>query len=602
MSGTVIIGAGPGGLTAAYELQRLGQSSRIIEKDLVVGGISRTVRYKGYRFDVGGHRFFTKVPMIQAIWEEILGDDFLERPRMSRIFYDNRFFDYPLKPLNALKGLGLVEAGRVGLSYLWARLAPHTEERNFEQWVSNRFGRRLYEIFFKTYTEKVWGLPCTEISADWAAQRIKNLDLVKAVRSALLGSVKGQEVISTLIDRFHYPRFGPGMMWERCCEHLESAGARIELGARVVSVHHNDGRVDAITVEGREGTLERVPVDNLISSMPLPELVNCLEPVVPVQVSRAAQSLSYRDFLIVVLIVGREEVFPDNWIYIHSPDVIMGRIQNFKNWSAEMVPDSSKTSLGLEYFVNEGDEIWSAPDDELVELGTREMAVLGLIDPSEVEDGAVVRMPKAYPVYDGDYQESVSLIRGYLAGFCNLQVIGRNGQHRYNNQDHSMLAGVSAARNVVGENHDVWSVNVDQEYLEEVTGPELEERLVPQPLAGPDLEERLREVFAHFDPVALGTAVGVVTGVGLFLATAILLLKGGDPIGPSLSLLSVYFLGYQVSWSGALLGWLEASIVGFALGYLMAKSINLLVSAYETSVRRKLEMMRVMDPLQGSGS
>jgi protoporphyrinogen oxidase len=600
MCGTVIIGAGPGGLTAAYELQRLGQSSRVIEKDLAVGGISRTVRYNGYRFDIGGHRFFTKVPMIQDIWEEILGDDFLERPRLSRIFYDNRFFDYPLKPLNALKGLGLIEAGRVGLSYLWARLAPHTEERNFEHWVSNRFGRRLYEIFFKTYTEKVWGMPCSEISADWAAQRIKNLDLVKAVRSALLGSVKGQEVISTLIDRFHYPRFGPGMMWERCSENLESAGARIELGARVVGVHHSDGRVDAITVEGREGTLERVPVDSLISSMPLPELVNCLEPAAPAQVSRAAQSLRYRDFLIVVLIVGREEVFPDNWIYIHSPDVVMGRIQNFKNWSPEMVPDSSKTSLGLEYFVNEGDEIWSAPDDELVELGTREMAVLGLTDPSEVEDGTVVRMPKAYPVYDGDYQESVSLIRGYLAGFGNLQVIGRNGRHRYNNQDHSMLAGVSAARNVIGETHDVWSVNVDQEYLEEVVGPEerLEDRLVPQPLDGPDLEERLREVFARFDPVALGTAVGVVTGFGLFLATVVLLLKGGDPIGPSLSLLGVYFLGYQVSWSGALLGWLEASIVGFALGYLMAKSINLLVSAYETSVRRKLEMMKVMDPLQ----
>lgn len=604
MSGNVIIGAGPGGLTAAFELHRLGQSSRIIEKDLVVGGISRTVGYKGYRFDIGGHRFFTKVPMIQAIWEEILGDDFLERPRLSRIFYDRQFFDYPLKPLNALQGLGPLEAGRVGLSYLWARLVPHPEERNFEQWVSNRFGRRLYEIFFKTYTEKVWGLPCTEISADWAAQRIKNLDLVKAVRGALLGSIKGQEVISTLIDRFHYPRFGPGMMWERCGEHLESVGSRIELGARVVGVHHSEGRVDAISVEGREGTRERVPVENLISSMPLPELVSCLEPAAPDQVSRAAQRLSYRDFLIVVLIVDREEVFPDNWIYIHSPDVIMGRIQNFKNWSPEMVPDSSKTSLGLEYFVNQGDEIWSAPDNELVELGIREMAILGLIEPLEVDDGTVVRMPKAYPVYDGDYQESVGLIRGYLAGFSNLQVIGRNGQHRYNNQDHSMLAGVSAARNVIGENHDVWSVNVDQEYLEEVRGPEesVVDRLVPQPIAGPDLEERLRNAFAHFDPIALGTAVGVVTGVGLFLATARVLLAGGNPVGPNLSLLNAYFLGFRVTWSGALLGWLEASMVGFALGYLMARSINLLVSAYENAVRRKLEMMKVMDPLTGSES
>ena len=600
MSKTIIIGAGPAGLTAANELLALGRSAEVYEKDAVVGGISRTAEYRGYRFDIGGHRFFTKVPAVQKLWEEVLGEDFLERPRLSRIYYNDRFFDYPLKPLNALRGLGPIEAGRVGLSYLWAQWAPHPTENNFEEWVCNRFGRRLYEVFFKTYTEKVWGMPCTEISADWAAQRIKNLDLFKAVKNSLIGSVGDREVITTLIDRFHYPRLGPGMMWERLTARLRESGTPVHLETPAKLVHHRDSRITAVTVEapGGEGNRE-LPADHVISSMPLRELLSSFSPPPPAEILQAASRLRYRDFLTVVLIVKQEEVFPDNWIYIHSPDVRVGRVQNFGSWSPEMVPDASTTSLGLEYFVQQGDDLWSSPDEALLELAARELAVLGLVSEKDVVDGTVVRMPKAYPVYDDAYKEVLALIRGYLAGFPNLQVIGRNGQHRYNNQDHSMVAGMLAARNVAGETHDVWAVNVEQQYHEEVADDSrrVEDRLTPERLKRPELEEFIGQAFARFDPVALGTALGSIAALLLLAGTAVLLLEGGDPVGPTLSLLGQYLTGYQVSWTGALIGFVEAGVLGFGLGWLMAKLINLLVGATENSIRRRLEINEVFDPL-----
>jgi protoporphyrinogen oxidase len=600
MSKTIIIGAGPAGLTAANELLALGRSAEVYEKDAVVGGISRTAEYRGYRFDIGGHRFFTKVPAVQKLWEEVLGEDFLERPRLSRIYYNDRFFDYPLKPLNALRGLGPIEAGRVGLSYLWAQWAPHPTENNFEEWVCNRFGRRLYEVFFKTYTEKVWGMPCTEISADWAAQRIKNLDLFKAVKNSLIGSVGDREVITTLIDRFHYPRLGPGMMWERLTARLRESGTPVHLETPAKLVHHRDSRITAVTVEapGGEGNRE-LPADHVISSMPLRELLSSFSPPPPAEILQAASRLRYRDFLTVVLIVKQEEVFPDNWIYIHSPDVRVGRVQNFGSWSPEMVPDASTTSLGLEYFVQQGDDLWSSPDEALLELAARELAVLGLVSEKDVVDGTVVRMPKAYPVYDDAYKEVLALIRGYLAGFPNLQVIGRNGQHRYNNQDHSMVAGMLAARNVAGETHDVWAVNVEQQYHEEVADDSrrVEDRLTPERLKRPELEELIGQAFARFDPVALGTALGSIAALLLLAGTAVLLLEGGDPVGPTLSLLGQYLTGYQVSWTGALIGFVEAGVLGFGLGWLMAKLINLLVGATENSIRRRLEINEVFDPL-----
>lgn len=488
-SGVVVIGAGPAGLTAAYELDKLGFRPTVLEADGQVGGLSRTVNYRGYRFDIGGHRFFSKVPLINEYWRAILGEEFLLRPRQSRIYYNNTFFDYPLRAGNALRGLGLLESIRCGLSYARARLAPSRAPQTFEDWVTNQFGRRLFRIFFKTYTEKVWGIPCHEISADWAAQRIRNLSLGEAVRSALFGGngkSRDGTVITTLIDQFHYPRLGPGQMWERCEAILAERGHATQRGVRVDRIRHRGGRVEAVCAtdgaagvgwtgsagvgprdDRRGGSPVEFAADQFISTMPLRDLVLALDPPPPADVIAAARRLRYRDYLTVVLIVNRAEVFSDNWIYIHSPDVKMGRIQNYKNWSPAMAPDPSRTSLGLEYFLWEHDPEWRWPDDRLIELGIDECVRLRLVERSEVEDGVVVRMTKAYPVYDGAYHEALAVIRRYLDTLANVQTVGRNGLHRYNNQDHSMLSAIYAARNLAGERHDVWSVNVDQEYHEE---------------------------------------------------------------------------------------------------------------------------------------
>lgn len=597
MSGpTAIVGAGPAGLTAAYEAAKRGLETDVYEKDDVVGGLSRTLNFKGYRFDLGGHRFFTKSELVRELWTEILGDDLLERERCSRIHYNGTFFAYPLQPLDALFKLGPIEASRVGLSFLATRIWPDPVERTFEQWVSNRFGHRLFEIFFKTYTEKVWGMPCSEISADWAVQRIKNLDLLRAVKVAVLGQSQGNSAITTLIDRFLYPRFGPGMMWEACRDRVEEMGSSVRLGWSVDKLIHSGGRVERILVS-RNGESRSSSVGQVISTMPLSELARKLDPSPPDPVLAAAARLRYRDFLTVGLILRRERVFDDNWIYIHSPEVLVGRVQNFKNWSPEMVPDDSTTSLGLEYFVNQGDELWDATDDELLDLGTRELTTLGLIAPDEVEDGVVYRVPKAYPVYDSEYRASVETLREYLETFSNLQTIGRNGMHRYNNQDHSMLAGVLAARNLENPSHDVWGVNVEQEYLEESEAVARGERNIPERARGTGVRDLLRNAFALYDPVALGGAVGTVAGVGLFLLTAALLLQGGEGAQPMLSLVGNYLLGYEVSWKGALLGLVEAALVGFGFGFLMALFINALVRRQANSLVRKLALAKVSDPL-----
>jgi protoporphyrinogen oxidase len=483
MSEVVVIGAGPAGLTAAYELAKLGMQSTVLEADDQVGGLSRTVNYRDYRFDIGGHRFFSKVPMINDLWREILGEDLLVRSRLSRIYYRGHFFDYPLKVGNALAGLGPVEALLILLSYTKAKAFPSAAETNFEQWVSNRFGTRLYQIFFKTYTEKVWGIPCTEISADWAAQRIKNLSLREALRNAVFGNGKAKDgqIITTLIDQFHYPRFGPGMMWERCEALLAAQGSDTLRGVRVERIRHRHGRVECVYGRTSSGEEVEFGADHVISTMPLRELIHTLDPAPPDDVLRAATDLRYRDYLTVVLIVQREAVFPDNWLYIHAPEVQMGRIQNYKNWSAAMVPDPSRTSLGLEYFLWDKDAKWRWSQERLIELGMRECTQLGLLAPSEVEDGTIVRMPKAYPIYDQQYLDHIKTVRRYLDFLTNLQTIGRNGLHRYNNQDHSMLTGVYAARNIVGEQYDVWSVNTEMDYHEagQVADTPASDRLVP---------------------------------------------------------------------------------------------------------------------------
>jgi protoporphyrinogen oxidase len=466
---TVVIGAGPAGLIAAYELVKNDQRAIVLEQADKVGGISRTETYKGYRFDIGGHRFFTKVGEVQALWKEILGDDFIQVPRMSRIYYRNRFFDYPLSIANTLKNLGPIDSSLIVLSYFKARaqakLQPDVEAENFEDWVVERFGNRLYRTFFKSYTEKVWGIPCDKIQAEWAAQRIKGLSLSKAVINALFGS----NDTKTLIKEFDYPILGPGMMWEKCRDLIEEAGSPVKMNTRVIRIERTGKRIDRAIAQSGDEIFE-VTGDHFISSMPVTALVKRLHPPAPPAVLKAADGLNYRDFLIVPIIVNVKSLFPDNWIYIHSPEFKVGRIQNFKNWSAAMVPDPDKTCLGMEYFCNEGDRLWEMSDADLIRLASEEIVGLGLVpEISMVEDGTVIRQKKAYPVYDGEYRKHLAILQDFIEGFENLQTVGRSGMHRYNNQDHSMLTGLLAAKNVLGERHDLWSVNAERSYHEDFT-------------------------------------------------------------------------------------------------------------------------------------
>src|SRR4051794_3498976 len=466
----VIIGAGPAGLTAAYELVNKGVSSIVLEADSVVGGISRTVEYKSYRFDIGGHRFFTKISIVNRIWHEVLGDDFITQDRISHIYYRRKFYNYPLQPLNVFRNFGPVESALCFASYLKAVITPKLPEEDFETYIRNRFGRRLYEAFFKTYTEKVWGISCKCLRADWAAQRIRGLSIKQLARSILgLRRDRGEaDIIKTLVRRFEYPRHGPGMMWSRMKELAEAKGVRVKLGARVSRIIWEPGRVIAVEVGGR--CLE---AEHVISSMPIRDLIDCLDPPPPPSVIAAGTALAYRDFLTVALIVRGRPGRDDNWIYVHDPDVKVGRIQIFNNWSPEMVPDPETTCYGLEYFCFEGDELWSMEDGNLIELAKREIERLGLFDSKLALDGTVVRMPKAYPVYDENYKNCLLAVHEFLGTVPNLQLVGRNGMHKYNNQDHSMLTAIMAARNILGARYDLWAINSDSEYHEE--GAEISE-------------------------------------------------------------------------------------------------------------------------------
>jgi protoporphyrinogen oxidase len=468
----VVIGAGPAGLTAAYQLCKARVATIVLEQDLTVGGLAKTVKYKDFRFDIGGHRFYTKAKAAADIWREVLpAEDFLRRKRLSRIYYNKRFFHYPLRASSMLFNLGWWDGCLILLSYLRAQLFPEKSERTFEQWVTNRFGRRLYRTFFKSYTEKVWGIPCNEINAEWAAQRIKGLSLGVLLKDIFSRQTRGDKsaVVKTLINEFDYPRLGPGMMWETMAGIVRDVGGIIRTGARVERIYWKRGAIEAVEIS-TEGEIETLRGTHFISSMPIRELARTLTPKPPCAVLAAADKLQYRDYLTVVLVVNRRDLFPDNWIYIHDPEVRVGRVQNFKNWSCDMVPDPNKTCLGLEYFCFKGDGLWSMPDDELVELGKRELEKLGLIEAEDVEEGTVVRVPKAYPVYDSTYAESLETVRRFFATLPNLQLVGRNGMHKYNNQDHSMMTGLLAVENILGANYDLWEVNTDQEYQEEFQG------------------------------------------------------------------------------------------------------------------------------------
>jgi protoporphyrinogen oxidase len=462
----VVVGAGPAGLTAAYQLSKMGVSRvTVLEADDIVGGISRTAQYKGFRFDIGGHRFFTKVAAVEELWHEILDTEFISVPRLSRIHYNGKFFDYPLKARNALQGLGPINALLIVLSYLKWHYRPHPVEENFEQWVTNRFGRRLYETFFKTYTEKVWGIPCTEIRAEWAAQRIQGLSLARAILSAAAINRRSTS-IKTLIHEFQYPRLGPGQMWETCRDRIVARGQQVLLRHYVDRLEHADGRVLAVRAQTPDG--ERVfEAEHVISTMPVRSLVRALSPAAPVAAREAAEGLRYRDFVAVALMLNRDKLFPDNWIYIHTPGVKVGRIQNFNNWSAAMVPVPGMTCLGMEYFCFKGDGLWESRDEDLVAQAASELEQLGLARRADVVDGTVIRMPKAYPIYDAAYRGHLTTVREFIDPIGNLHTVGRNGMHKYNNQDHSMLTAMMAVWNMHGASHDVWEVNTDFDYHEE---------------------------------------------------------------------------------------------------------------------------------------
>src|SRR3989441_1501734 len=576
----IVIGAGPAGLTAARELARQGLSPVVLEQSGVVGGLARTETYRGFHFDMGGHRFFTKVEEVEKIWHDVLGEELRRRPRLSRIYYRGRFFKYPLKPHDALAGLGVREAARVMLSYVWWQIFPHEREDTFEEWVTNRFGQRLFEVFFKSYTEKVWGIPCSTLRAEWAAQRIKDLSLRSAIVSMFL---KPQTTIKTLIEEFDYPRFGPGMMWRSVAEEIRKVGGSVRLSSEVIAIRGAGRRIEGVVIS-TDGHEELVTGDHFLSSMPVSVLVQRLSPPPPPQVLEAALRLMYRDFLTVCLIVDAAVLFPDNWIYVHSPEVKVGRVQNFKNWSPDMVPDPGKTSLGLEYFCAENDSLWSMSDADLVELGKRELERIGLARAADVEDGCVFRSEKAYPVYDAGYRDCLATVRAFVDGLENLQTIGRNGLHRYNNQDHAMLTGMLAARNLLlHQQNDLWSVNTEPEYHEQLLA---DADVTPEHLAR-ILEFGLTRLFAKLDRVAFGLSVGAASGLVLFLAT-LFVVPGGQPlVRPILGLLGQYFPGYSVTPSGTIVGLAYGFIVGFVGGWSFALLRNACLFLWVAVLRRR---------------
>ena len=492
-----VIGAGPAGLTTAYCLTKETPSVVVIEKDpTYVGGISRTVRYKDFLFDIGGHRFFSKSKEVVDLWNEILPDDFIARPRLSRIYYGGKYYSYPLSAFEALRNLGLVSSAACMLSYALAKATPIAAPKSFHDWVRNQFGERLFQIFFKTYTDKVWGMSCDEISADWAAQRIKGLNLRVAVINALKRSLgrkrapaAGADVVKTLIETFQYPRRGPGMMWEAAAAKIKERGGRVLMGRELAALAYDDKKqLWDIAVATAGGGPEHYTARHVVSSAPVRELVGKIAPR-PISLLHA-RALRYRDFLTVALMVDKPDLFPDNWIYIHDPSVQVGRVQNFRSWSPEMVP-AGMSCLGLEYFCFEGDGLWTAPDAELIALAKREIAKIGLVAEADVADGCVVRQPKAYPVYDEEYRDHVATIRLDLErSYPSLHLVGRNGMHKYNNQDHAMMTAMLTARNILaGERiYDTWQVNEDAEYHEAgAAGAKAalaSERLVPRRAAG----------------------------------------------------------------------------------------------------------------------
>lgn len=466
----LLLGAGPAGLAAALALAERGERPIVYEKARTPGGICRTVERNGYYFDIGGHRFFTKFDEVQALWERVLGEDFLRRARKSRILYDGDLFDYPLRASNALRNLGPIEAARCMGSYARARFRPRGDEKTFEDWVSNRFGDRLFDIFFRTYTEKVWGIPTDQIGAEWASQRIKNLELSKAVKRALLGSLGpvgrrlDKEVLTSLIEEFHYPRLGPGQMYDAMADRVRAEGGDIRYQHEVVRLQHDGQRVLSVTTRDADGREHTEPADQVLSTVPLTRLVQMMD--APADVIASSKALNYRHLAVAFLIVDRPELFDDTWIYVHDKRLDVGRIQNFANWSPHMVPDPNTTSFGLEYFCSDGDPIWTMSEDEHVAHAMRELAATGLAKGAQVKWGWRLKVPRAYPVYSMGYKPHLERITAWVRRFDNLHPMGRYGMFKYNNSDHSILTALLTVENLFGARHDVWQVNADSDYHE----------------------------------------------------------------------------------------------------------------------------------------
>lgn len=456
----LIVGAGPAGLTAGIELLKTNNYNvTIVEKDSVVGGLAKTTEYKGCRFDIGPHHFITESEKIEKWWKDLMQDDFIKLKRFTRIYYKKHFFNYPLQPINVITGLNIFECGLSVLSYIRYRIFPIKEIKSFQDWVTNKFGYRLFSIFFKTYTEKVWGIPCNTISSDWAAQRIKGFSLSKAIFYAFFGRWFKKNAPRTINDAFYYPSKGAGTLWEKVAHNIKQyQEGCIHVQENVVSIEHHDNKITAFATS-KSGTEKGASVsktynaDYFFSTMPLRTLILSLDPVAPALVIEAAKSLQYRGLITVNLIVNKSEICPDHWLYIHEKDVRMGRIGNMNNFSIKMVDEPGHTALSIEYFTFVDEPFWFKPDAELIELGKKELEQIGLVKAEAVLDGMVMRTPEAYPVYNERYKEHLSAVLSYLAGFSNLFLMGRNGLHRYNNMDIAMLSAMEAVEKMLEQEH-----------------------------------------------------------------------------------------------------------------------------------------------------
>ena len=463
----IIIGLGPAGIGCAHTLAMAKQPFAAIEKENQPGGLCRTINFSRYLFDIGGHRFITRSDEIRKLWFDVLGDDMLRVNRLSRIYYRRKYFKYPLSFFDTFRKLGPVESFLCIASYFICKYKKPGNDNTFEGWIINRFGTRLYNIFFKTYTEKVWAVACQNISADWAAQRIKGLSLKVALKNAVFGAANNTP--KTLSEEFLYPRTGPGEFYSRFSKlALEGGGGNVLFGKNLVSIKHSGTRIRSVVIRDTcNAKTEELPADYLFSSMPLPALIKSLDPAPPKNIISCTEELRFRSMVVVNIILDKKDLFPDQWIYVHSPEVKIGRIQNYKNWSPAMIPNFQKTSLGLEYFCTEGDGLWNMDDIDLIDYGVSELEKIGIVSRKYLISGFVVRCPDAYPVYFVGYREKLRVVKSYIERFDNLQTMGRAGLFRYDNSDHALLTGIYSSKNFLGnEKHDIWNINTDDEYLE----------------------------------------------------------------------------------------------------------------------------------------